>query len=76
MGWKYHWFRHPRNIQERRQNQEGWHRLKRSPAQLPNARNDIHINSQYRRRHRSWKRLRKTRWKDPTVKPKKRWPWL
>lgn len=76
MAGKYHWFRNPRTAQEKRHAQEGWNRLKRGLGTIPDQRDELHFNSQYLRNHRSWKRLRKTRWKDPTVKPKKRWPWL
>lgn len=52
--------RRPRTTAERRAAQEGWHRLRRGPSRLPNARDDL---IRGRLTCRSWKDYRRTQYR-------------
>lgn len=49
--------RYPKTTQEKRANQEGWHRAKRSPNVLPDAWWDMFV-----RKDKCWKSTRKTQY--------------
>lgn len=60
------WLRNPRTTQERRANQDGYCRGRRSPHRLPSSWDDILVQTE-----RSWKRTRKTQYKVKSIKVKK-----
>lgn len=52
------YYRSPRTTQEKRNNQENWHRAKRSPCNLPDLWDDI-----YAHKDNCWKSKRKKRYR-------------
>lgn len=61
------WLRRPKTTQERRANSDVEHkkliRKKRSAKRLPNAYDDIIVDG-YGKKHKSWKKLRKIKYKN------------
>ena len=58
---KAQWLRHPRTLQEKKENQDSWGRDKRKPKRLPDLYDDIKKAVQ-----RCWKKYRKTQYRQET----------